>query len=224
MAKIKLNKEAFQKTNAEFYKRHPERKNRPLTQNASDAKLRQEWLTIYKKHAGDGAVKNASKIPTAPTCGANGKNKKVYVYLYVAAGDGHGHVGLILEQKDGSYIRYSQAAENANLQGWDRYEYFAWMQKVVVRIKKFSKTTPLKSIAPGSKMIQVPTNYPESIQKAVNQYIADESYYHVVTNNCADFVNDTINAASDVNVSDHTKPIDYYSNLLSKFSNCTVLK
>jgi hypothetical protein len=169
-------------------------------------------------------VKKSSIIPTAPMCGSNGANSKVYVYLYVAAADGHGHVGLILEQKDGSYIRYSQAAENPNLQGWERYQYLTWLQKVNVRTKKFSKATPIKSLAPGSKMVQIPTNYPESIQKAVNQYIKDESFYHVVTNNCADFVNDTINAASDVSVSDYTKPIDYYANLSSKYTNCVIAK
>jgi hypothetical protein len=107
MARVKLNKEAVEKTNAEFFKRHPEKKNRPLTNNASDAKLRNEWLEIYKKYAGKNAVKKSSIIPTAPMCGSNGANSKVYVYLYVAAADGHGHVGLILEQKDGAYIRYS---------------------------------------------------------------------------------------------------------------------
>jgi hypothetical protein len=88
-----------------------------------------------------------------------------------------------------------------------------WMQKVVVWTRRFPKSAQIQSLAPGSKMVRIPTAYPDSIQKAVNQYIADKTHYHVVTNNCADFVNDTINAASDINVSDRTKPLDYYKQL-----------
>ena len=95
---------------------------------------------------------------------------------------------------------------------------------MVVRTRTFPKSTPPKSLAPGSKMVQIPTLYPDSIQQAVNQYIADNTYYHVITNNCADFVNDTINAASDVSVSDRTKPIDYYAQLITLFPEHAILK
>lgn len=222
MPRVEFRKGAVQKANEEFYLLHPDRKNRPLTQGPGDSELRSEWLKIYSKHAGKSAIKTPKKIPTAPTCPLNKEKKEVYVYLYVAGAGGHGHVGLIIEQKNGIYIRYSQAAENPNLHGWDRYEYLTWLQKVVVRTRIFPKLTPIQSLAPGSKMVRIPTAYPDSIQKAVNQYIADKTHYHVVTNNCADFVNDTINAASDVDVSDRTKPIDYYKQLILKFPNCIV--
>lgn len=222
MAKVQLKKEAFKKTNEEFYKLRPERKNRPLTNTTEDANLRAIWIKIYKKQVGQSAIKDQHKISSVAVCNVNTKKKTVYVYLYVTGAGGHGHAGLILEQNDGSYIRYSQAAENANLQGWDRYEYFAWIQKVVVRIRRFPKNTATNLLAPGSKMIQIPTIYPDSIQKAVDQYIADKTYYHVVTNNCADFVNDSINAANDVDVSDKTKPVDYYAHLKFKFPGCGI--
>lgn len=222
MTKLKLTKEAVQTTNSEFYKLHPERKNRPLTNGAVDAKLRAEWLALYKKEIGSNSIKETTKILSAPVCGISGNERKVYVYVYVAAAGGHGHVGLIIEQKNGSYIRYSQAAENPNLQGWDRHEYLMWLQKVVVRKTVFPKFTKLKNLAPGSKIVRIPTKYPDSIQKAVDDYIADETHYNLVTNNCADFVNDTINAASDVNVSDKTIPTEYYSQLTVKFPDCEV--
>lgn len=222
MPTVELKREAVQKANEEFYLLHPDRKNRPLTQSPDDSTLRSEWLKIYSKHAGKSAIKTPKKISSAPACPLNKEKKAVYVYLYVTGAGGYGHVGLIIEQEDGTYVRYSQAAENPNLHGWDRYEYLAWLQKVVVRTRRFPKSAPIQRLAPGSKMVRIPTAYPDSIQKAVNQYIADKTHYHVVTNNCADFVNDTINAASDVDVSDRTKPIDYYKQLIFRFPNCIV--
>lgn len=52
----------------------------------------------------------------------------------------------------------------------------------------------------------------------------DETNYHVVTNNYAEFVTDTINAAKGVSVSDYTKPIEYYANLSSKYTKCVIAK
>lgn len=71
-------------------------------------------------------------------------------------------------------------------------------------------------------MIRIPTKYTDSIQQAANEYIADNSYYHLVTNNCADFVNDTINAANDVDVSDKTIPTDYFMQLKVKYPGCVI--
>ena len=63
---------------------------------------------------------------------------------------------------------------------------------------------------------------PEQIQKAVNQYIADKTSYHVFTNNCADFVNDTLNAAEDVSVWDKTEPKDYFQGLIDTYPDCLI--
>lgn len=224
MARIRLDEEAVQKADEEFYRRHPERLNRPLTSGPEDAALRAEWLAIYRRHAGPGAVRERQNIRSAPVCDVNGNTKGVYVYLYVAAAGGHGHVGLVLEQSNGAFIRYSQAAEDPNLQGWDRYEYLTWMQKVVVRQRAFPRGTRPRDFARGSKMVRIPTMYINSIQKAVDEYIADDSAYHLITNNCADFVNDSINAAEDVDVSDRSVPAQYYSELVKTFPGCVVVE
>jgi len=51
------------------------------------------------------------------------KPLEVYVYIVeMRGGDPFGHVGLILQQKNGTYIRYSQAAANPNLHGFDRWQ------------------------------------------------------------------------------------------------------
>ena len=65
-----------------------------------------------------------------------------------------------------------------------------------VRTKRFPKNTQPNAFAGGSSIIGIPTKHLKKIQAAVNAYIGSENnYYHIVTNNCADFVNDTINAA-----------------------------
>ena len=76
------------------------------------------------------------------------------------------------------------------------------MQKVVVRQKIFSKNTPPQRLAVGSKMVSIP----------------------IITNNCADFVNDAINVAQDIDISDKTIPAKYYSELIIKFPGCVVIK
>jgi len=149
--------------------------------------------------------------------------QEVYVYLTeMAGGDPYGHVGMVIQQKDGSYVRYSQAATNPNLQGWDRWEYLAWWQKVDVRKRTFPKNTTPSYFVPGAKIMRISTTRPEQIQKAVNQYIADKTSYHVFTNNCADFVNDTLNAAEDVSVWDKTEPKDYFQGLIDTYPDCLI--
>ena len=46
------NKSATQKADEEFYRNHPERKGRALTNSKADAPLRKEWIQLYKKHGG----------------------------------------------------------------------------------------------------------------------------------------------------------------------------
>ena len=228
MPRIIPNKAAIDKANEEFFRLHPERKNRPLTATKEDAKLRIEWLKLFQKYGGK--VEQRKPGPVSPgakltnVCQSRAPDSfSVYVYVYKAAADGHGHVGMVLKQKNGSYIRYSQAAENPNLQGWDRWEYLLPAQKVKVRTRIFPKNTNPKSFAGGSSIIGIPTKHLEKIQNAVNAYIrSDNNYYHVVTNNCADFVNDTINAADDIDISDKTIPVDYYNQLAAKYKGCEV--
>lgn len=228
MPRIIPNKAVIEKANEEFYKRHPERKNVPLSTKPEDAKLREEWLLLFKKYGGK--VEQRKPVPTAPTaklhqlCKASRPDGfNVYVYVYKAAADGHGHVGLVLKQKDGAYIRYSQAAANPNLQGLDRWEYLVPAQKVNVRIRRFPRNTRPTEFAGGSNIIGIPTKHLGKIQIAVNKYIKDENnYYHLITNNCADFVNDTINVADDVSIDDKTIPVDYYNQLTIKYKGCEI--
>ncbi len=53
---------------------------------------------------------------------------------------------------------------------------------------------------------------------------ADNTHQREATNNCADVVDDTINAAGDVDVNDKTIPIDYHTQLFSKFPDCAVIQ
>lgn len=194
MARIIPNKLAIEKANKEFFKRYPSRKDKPLTQSDQDAKLRAEWLSLFKSYQGKTAkvspkLNNSTALQSRCSV-KNPKELSIFVYLYKARADGFGHIGMVLKQKDGSYIRYSQAP---------------------------------KHFARGSEIVGIPTKYLNKIQIAVNQYISSEdNYYNIITNNCADFVNDSINAADDINVSDETKPIDYYVNLVKKYKGCQI--
>ena len=152
-----------------------------------------------------------------------GDKKPLAVYVYIvemAGGDPYGHVGLIVQQPDGSYVRYSQAAANSKLHGIKRLEYFTWLQEVNVRKHSFPKGTGVKTLASGGRIIRIPTEHPDQVQQAVNAYIAERSHYHVITNNCADFVNDVLNAAEDISVSDHTLPKVYFDELVNLYPDC----
>lgn len=97
------------------------------------------------------------------------------------------------------------------------------MQKIKVRIRHFPKNTNPKAFAGDSSINAIPTKYVQKIQKAVDTYIkSDGNYYNLVTNNCADFVNDTINAADDIDISDRTIPVDYYKQLVEKYKGCEI--
>lgn len=224
MAKLvlPLKKQAVEKADKDFYRRYPWKVGKPLKANPEDVKYRMEWLRLYKKHGGiilesNRPTKNKTSRDVVYVAKEYDKYLKVYAYLYKTRGDGHGHVGMIIEQKSGEFIRYSQAAENPNLQGWERRKYIFNCIKVKVRIRTFSKHTNTKNIAKGAEIIRILTKYPKKIQKAVNDYIAEKGCYNLITNNCADFVNDTINAADDVSIWDKTIPNEYFEQLKSKY-------
>ena len=222
----KLNERAVKQADEVFYKKHPELKGRPLTSSKLDAHLRAEWLELYGRFGGKviGRLKPGSRKTTLAKCVTSGKViEEVYVYIVeMAGGDPYGHVGLVLQQKNGSYIRYSQAARNPNLQGWNKWEYVTWWQEVDVRQRIFPKGTSVKTLASGGKIIRIPTEHPDQIQNAVNKYISDKSNYHVITNNCADFVNDVLNSADDVSVWDATIPKDYFEKLERQYPDCVI--
>ncbi len=47
-----VNKAAVKKADEEFYKKHPQRVGKALTNSAADDALRNEWHMLYKKHGG----------------------------------------------------------------------------------------------------------------------------------------------------------------------------
>ena len=220
-----VNGTAAKRADEEFYRLHPDRKSKPLTPSPSDATLRAEWLQLYVRFAGRilPRVPAGARRTTLDACiKSHKKVLEVYVYIVeMSGGDPYGHVGLILQQADGTYIRYSQAAANSNLQGTQRWEYLAWMQEVSVRKHVFAKGTPLRTLASGGRIIRIPTEHPDQVQRAVDAYIADRSHYHVITNNCADFVNDVLNAAEDISVWDKTIPKDHFAELRRLYPDCT---
>jgi hypothetical protein len=55
------------------------------------------------------------------------------------------------------------------------------------------------------------------IEAAIRAYIDDDSAYHPVTNNCADFITDTANVADDVNLTNRTVPNDFIESLLKQY-------
>jgi hypothetical protein len=151
------NADAAKRADADIFKKYPDRKSKPLTMSPADAALRAEWLVLYERYGGQVVHRNGPKAPIS-------KQRKrvevqtaplgVYVYIVKMAGDDPwGHVGLILQQPDRSYIRYSQAADNPNLQGTDRWEYCTWQQDVRVRQVKFARGTDVKTIIKGASII-----------------------------------------------------------------------
>jgi hypothetical protein len=189
-----INAGAANRADEEFYRRHPDRKSRPLT-SPHDTHLINEWLELYRRYGGNvqlrARVNARSGITTVGACMQPDKKfLEVYVYLVeMSGGDPWGHVGLILQQKDGTYVRYSQAAKNSNLHGLDRLQYVVEMQPALVR-RHPGKS--VKDLSAGGKVIRIPTEHPEQVQKAVDKYIAHESHYSVIRNDCAEFVNEVL--------------------------------
>jgi uncharacterized protein RhaS with RHS repeats len=140
----------------------------------------------------------------------------VWVYDYRSAGSGYGHVGLIMPNDDGTYTRYSQGADNPNAPPW---ELIVPLHDAVVNKKNIPNLN-----MPGAELVRIPTENNEQIQKAIDDYIKADWPYNVVTNNCADFVNDSLNAADDVNLPDRTKPNSYFDMLLKKYGPYKVKK
>ncbi len=224
----KPGKEAAAKlADEEFDRKHPDRKLKPLTSSPTDGPLRHEWLEMYKRHGGKvrprvPAVAGFRKTTLAACMNSDRKQLEVYVYIVKMRGpDPYGHVGLIVQQKDGTYIRYSQAAANPNLHGFDRWQYFAWQQEAVVRLHR---GTSVKTLSAGGRIIRIPTEHPDQVQRAVSNYIADKSHYQVITNNCADFVNDVLNEAQDISIPDKIVPTDYFVELEKLYPDCVVVR
>src|SRR6266550_2170813 len=159
MARISkpINDAAVKLADQEFYRKHPERKLKPLTSSPDDAHLRHEWLGMYKDHGGSVApevpvVAGCRKTTLAACMKSDRKPLEVYVYVVqMEGGDPWGHVGLILQQRDGTYIRYSQQAVNSNLHGTDRLQYFLSDQETVVKERHGSDA---KKLAVGGHLIR----------------------------------------------------------------------
>jgi len=132
-----------------------------------------------------------------------------WVYNYPEKGRGYGHTGMIMPNDDGTYTRYSQGADDPNAP-W--YELVVPLHDVVVHKKEMSSPC-----MPGAQMVMIPTEHNDQVQKAINDYIEADWPYNVITNNCADFVNDVANAAEDINLSDRTIPNKYFDQLLKKY-------
>jgi hypothetical protein len=211
----------------EFYRKHPDRKSKPLTFSLADTRLRREWLEIYKSHGGKVRLQvpvgaGSRKTTLAECMKSEKKHREVYVYVvHMKSPDPWGHAGLIVQQKDGTYIRYSQRAANSNLHGFDRWKYFTWQLEVVVGQRKGKDAVAL---AAGGKIIRIPTEHPDDVQTAVDNYIRDKSHYHLITNNCADFVNDVLNQAPDISIPDDTVPTDYFTELEKLYPDCVLVK
>jgi len=133
----------------------------------------------------------------------------VWVYNYRTGGRGYGHVGLIVPNDDGTYTRYSQGADDPSAPSW---QLALWMRDANVHKKNIPSLD-----MPGAELVLIPTKHNDQIQKAIDQYIKDNDKYHVVGNNCADFANDSVNEADDINLPDRTIPNDYMDMLLEKY-------
>ena len=213
----------------DFYRKHPDRKLKPLTTSLTDGQLRHEWLEMYKRHGGKVRPQVpvvAGKRTTLAAC-MNSQMKPLEVYVYIVemrGGDPWGHAGLIVQQKNGTYIRYSQAAANPNLQGWERWQYFAWQQEVVVRQHR---GTNVRALSAGGRLIRIPTEHPDQVQRGVNNYITDRSHYNLITNNCAEFVNEVLNQADDIWIPDIPGcqlPKAYFWELQKLYPDCVVVR
>jgi RHS repeat-associated protein len=140
----------------------------------------------------------------------------VWVYDYRAAGSGYGHVGLIMPNDNGTYIRYSQGADNPNAPPW---QLIIPLHKAVVTTKNLPDLN-----MPGAEIVMLPTKHNSQIQEAIDAYIRADWPYNVVTNNCADFVNDSLNAADDLNLFDRTIPNSYFDMILKKYGPYKIKK
>jgi hypothetical protein len=222
-----VNEAARKLADEEFYRIHPDRKSKPLTSSRHDAHLVDQWVELYKRHGGKvqlrvPVVAGAGKTTLAACMKSDKKPLEVYVYLVeMTGGDPFGHVGLILQQKDGTYMRYSQAAANPNLHGFDRWQYLPMVsqQEAVVRQHRGKC---VKALSVGGRVIRIPTEYPDQVQRAVDGYIADKSHYNIITNDCAEFVSHVLNQAKDISVVGAPLPKVYFHHLENLYPDCVV--
>jgi len=133
----------------------------------------------------------------------------VWVYNYRSGADEWGHVGLIMPNPDGTFTRYSQGADDPEAPIW---QLLLWQRDAKVNIKEIPSLN-----MPGAQLVRIPIECNDQIKAAITEYIKDNDKYHVIGNNCADFVNDVLNSADDLNLSDHTIPNDYMDMLIKKY-------
>jgi hypothetical protein len=219
-----VDEAARKRADEEFYRIHPDRESKPLTSSHHDAHLVDQWVELFKRHGGNvqprvPVVAGAGKTTLAACMKSDKKLLEVYVYL--TTGDRYGHVGLILQQKDGTYMRYSQQAANPNLQGSHRWQYLPIVsqQEAVVRQHRGKS---VKALSVGGRVIRIPTEYPDQVQTAVDNYIANKSYYNLVTNDCAEFVSHALNQAQDISVVGAPLPRVYFHQLENLYPDCVV--
>jgi hypothetical protein len=222
-----FNEAAVKVADEEFYRKHPDRKLKPLTSSPSDGHLRDEWLELYKRHGGKvqprvPVIAGSRKTTLAACMKSEKKPLEVYVYIVeMKGGDPFGHVGLILQQKDGKYIRYSQMARNPNLHGSDRWQYLPVVAQQQAEVHQ-TRGTSVKVLSAGGKVIRIPTEHPDQVQKAVENYLSNTSYYNVLTNDCAEFVNHSLNGAQDISVAGQPLPKLYFWELQKLYPDCVV--
>lgn len=220
-----VNESATKMADQEFYRKHPDRKTRPLSASPHDAPLRDEWLQLYVRYGGRvqtslPVVAGSRKTTLAACMKSDRKYLEVYVYIVeMRGGDPYGHVGLILQQRDGTFMRYSQAAANPNLHGVDRWQYFLSQQEAVVRQHH---GTSAMTLSAGGHLVRIPTEHPDQVQMAVNSYMADKTHYNVLTNNCAEFVNHVLNQAQDISVGTALVPKEYFTELQRLYPDCVL--
>jgi hypothetical protein len=82
--------------------------------------------------------------------------------------------------------------------------------------------TSVMVLSAGGRAIRIPTEHPEQVQSAVDRYITHKSYYNVVTNDCAEFVNHVLNEAQDIKISGSPYPKHYFSELEKLYPDCAV--
>jgi hypothetical protein len=132
-----------------------------------------------------------------------------YVYNWRTGGDGWGHTGMIFPNSNGTYTKYSQGARNPEA---DRMDLFMRKEPAIVHVTQ-SENFP----HPNAELVFIKTEHNDLIRKAIDAYIAKNSKYHPITNNCADFITDTANKAPDVDLDGDSVPNDFMDNLFEDF-------
>lgn len=131
----------------------------------------------------------------------------VWVYYYNDGARGFGHIGMIVEKKNGSKVRYSQGAINPRTMC---VKIVIFRQVAKVEVQHYPPFTSVDFIVPNARLLKIPTAFPEKIEQAVEGYIARNKPYHSFTNNCACFIANSLNAADDVKIQKRFLPCSFY--------------